>query len=209
MDKNIEIVRKGYEKAARPYYDMKDKTQHLIPIFQKWLSNKENTNILELGCASGYPVGQAILNTGKKYTGIDLSDVQIALAHELYPLWERHFRVAEMVEFCRQSPDEVYTGIVSMFSIRHLPRMYHGELYCHLYRMLKPGGKLLIDAANNPGDAQIDKWLGGSKMYWSGFSSDWTRMTLCEIGFTYVVEESDEKIFGGELERTLFLCYEK
>jgi cyclopropane fatty-acyl-phospholipid synthase-like methyltransferase len=205
MDKNIALVKQGYVKAARPYYEIKDKSQHRIQIFQKWLQDENNDHILELGCGSGFPIGEAILKSGKRYTGIDLSEVQIELAHELYPQWNAHFRVAEMVEFCRNAPDGTYTGIVSMFSIRHLPRMYHAELYCHLYRMLTPGGKLLIDITGNSDDAFVDKWLGDSIMYWSGFSSEWTRLTLGEIGFKIIEEEIDEKKFGDDLERTLFV----
>ncbi|MHA2249624.1 MAG: class I SAM-dependent methyltransferase [Candidatus Kariarchaeaceae archaeon] len=205
----IKLVRKGYEKAAKPYRQGKDNSQHEIPIFQEWLNKPANTKILELGCASGFPIGKAIIESGKDYIGIDLSETQIQLARSEFPKWKEHFQVAEMLDFCQNAPSSTYTGIVSMFSIRHLPRIHHAELFTELYRILQPKGLLLIDCTRNIDRGSTEEWLGGSQMYWSGFSKDWTMMTLAEIGLKFVNSYEDKKMFHGELETTLFLLYKK
>ena len=120
---NIEIVKKGYEGAAESYRESKDPTQHQTPIFQKFLTKSENSIILELGCGTGFPIGKTLIEAGKNYIGIDLSGKQIELAHKEFPDWKQHFLLTEMLEYVKNSSSGQFTGIVSMFSIRHLPRI--------------------------------------------------------------------------------------
>jgi ubiquinone/menaquinone biosynthesis C-methylase UbiE len=98
-----------------------------------------------------------------------------------------------------------------MFSIRHLPRIHHAELYSEIYRILLPGGLLLIDCTSEASDGAFDDWkeIGADLMYWSGFSKDWTMQTLQDLGFLLISRYEDTKIFFGEKETTLYLLYEK
>lgn len=208
---NIEIVKKGYEDAAKAYRDAKDPNQHQIPIFLKFLTETYNSTILELGCATGFPIGKALIEAEKNYTGIDLSEKQIQMAHEEFPDWKHHFLLAEMLEYVKISASDHFSGIVSMFSIRHLPRIHHAELYSEIYRILKPGGLLLIDCTIEPHDGSSDHWvdLGAELMYWSGYSKEWTIQTLKDLNFKLISTYEDTKLFFDEEETTLFLLYEK
>ncbi len=208
MDKEIRYVQEGYARAARPYRDQKDAEQAEIPLFQHWLHHPQNTGkILELGCASGFPIGSTILTEGREYLGIDLSPEQITLAHTAYPHWRDHFRVAEMLQFCRDQPSHSYSGVVSLFSIRHLPRIYHVELYTEILRILTDTGLFLVDL---PGysDEGRDTWFTELPMYWSTFSAEWTKLTLTELGFRLVDSFEYVKEFNGQEERTLFHLYQ-
>lgn len=204
MAENIGYVRDGYKDAARIYREQKDHTQSEIPIFKTWLT-KVNV-VLELGCASGFPIGKAILETGKSYLGIDLSEEQIALAKKEFTQWSDAFIIAEMMEFVRESKENMYDGLISMFSIRHLPRIYHAELFTEIKRILKPGGFLLIDHPDYTDEGR-GTWFGDLKMYWSSFSKEWQQLTLKELGFELVECYDDRKIFDGKEEITTFCIY--
>jgi SAM-dependent methyltransferase len=209
MDKEIDYVRDGYAKVAKIYRDQKDGSQAKIPLFQQWLNHPHNTSkILELGCASGFPIGKAILESGKSYLGIDLSLDQINLARKEFPKWKKYFVSAEMLSFCKTQPSHNYSGIISMFSIRHLPRIYHVELFTNIYRILTDNGVLLVDFPIYSDEGR-DTWFEDMPMYWSSFSKDWMYLTLKELGFTHIAEYEDINMFNGKEEKTLFLLYQK
>lgn len=200
MHKDIEFVKKGYGLVAEKYRAQLDVDEsNLIgienkivkyPIFRQWFQNPNNQGkILELGCASGYPVGEYILSHNRDYIGIDLSEKHISMAHEAFPSYKSHFLEAEMVEFCCSQTDNSYTGVISLFSIRHLPRIYHAELFMEIHRILKPKGVLFIDLPHCS-DEGIYDWFG-EQMFWSHFSPTWNRLTLTELGFTKLNEYQD------------------
>ncbi|OLS28269.1 MAG: Ubiquinone/menaquinone biosynthesis C-methyltransferase UbiE [Candidatus Heimdallarchaeota archaeon LC_2] len=195
--KEIEIVRKGYESVSMKYRKEKDPDQDKIPLFRDFMDHENNNIILELGCGTGFPIGNALLDAGKNYTDIDLSEKQIQLARNEFPPWSNHFLVAEKLEFCRNQGSESFTGVVSMFSIRHLPRIHHAELYDEIYRILKPDGLLFIDCTIEPHDGATDDWtnMGTDLMYWSGFSKKWTMRTLEDLQFKLISTFEDIKTF--------------
>lgn len=208
---NIEIVRKGYETAAKTYRAGKDPTQQELLIFKNFLQKTKGATVLELGCATGFPIGKALIEAGVNYTGIDLSEAQIKMAHAEFPQWKHNFLQAEMLNYLKNSPSNKFDGILSMFSIRHLPRIYHAELYTEIYRTIKPGGLLLIDCTIDPHDGSSDDWvdMGADLMYWSGFSKKWTLQTLEDLRFSLLTEYEDTKMFFDTEETTLFLLYKK
>ncbi|MHA1520761.1 MAG: class I SAM-dependent methyltransferase [Promethearchaeota archaeon] len=209
MDEDIEYVKKGYSLVAKAYRDQKDGEYSKLPIFLEWLNHPNNQGqILELGCASGFPIAKNILEKQRNYTGIDLSLDQINLAHREFPDWRANFHKAEMLEFCRNSPPNMYSGIISMFTIRHLPRIYHVELFTQIYRLLTEDGLLLLDFPLYSDEGR-DTWFDDSPMYWSSFSQEWMRLTFKELGFTLMKEFEDIKMFNDKEERTLFLLYQK
>lgn len=209
MDKDIKFVKKGYSLMARSYRDQKDESQSELPIFLEWLNHPNNQGpILELGCASGYPIAKTILENQRNYTGIDLSLDQISLARKEFPPWKDKFHHVEMLEYCRKSPSNMYSGIVSMFTIRHLPRIYHVELFTHIYRLLTEDGLVLLDFSLYS-DERRDTWFGDLPMYWSSFSPEWMYLTFKELGFTLIKSFEESKMFNEKEERTLYLLYQK
>jgi cyclopropane fatty-acyl-phospholipid synthase-like methyltransferase len=209
MDKNIKYVQNGYDLVAKNYRKQKDSSYAQLPIFLKWLKHPQNTTkILELGCASGYPIGKAILEQKHDYLGIDLSEEQIYLAKTEFPQWSNCFQLEEMLSFCKSEPSEHYSGIISFFTIRHLPRIYHVELFTNVFRLLKSAGLFLLDFSLYSDEGR-DTWFDDSPMYWSSFSQEWMFLTLKEIGFKLLDKYEETKIFNGQEERTLFLLYQK
>lgn len=68
-------------------------------------------------------------------------------------------------------PDEFFDGILSYYSIIHVPRDEQYDLLSSFYRILKVDGVVLLTfhLTDDPKSYRLDFFGGGVKMYWSGF----------------------------------------
>jgi len=212
----VELVRQGYKTAAVPYHNLKDNNILSLPIYHHWLSLVPEKGIVaELGCGSGYPVAHHIASlwkgTGRQYIGVDLSEEQIDIAKA--SLCNDSdivgFTVREMCDWCKKQRDNSISGIIGLFSVFHLPRSQHVELFSHIQRILTDRAPLLFTCPESSTEGFEDKWLGASRMYWSSFSSQWYETTLQDLGFEFVSKSKEIKNFMGQKEVTYYLLYQK
>ena len=71
-----------------------------------------------------------------------------------------------MLEFCQQSNEDQYGGIVSLHSIFHLPRQLHFDLFLEIKRILRPNAPLLFSVPETADEGSFNEWFG-TKMWWS------------------------------------------
>ena len=205
----IAFVKEHYKQVANKYHKSKTDKQAMTPIFDSWLNHPVNSGkILELGCGGGFPVAKKILEAKKQYLGVDLSEEMIEIAKQELSQWSNNFKVGEMLEFCKNSDDNLFSGITTLLSIRHLPRINHVELFYNIYRILIPGGLYLLTVGEDTTD-EIGSWYDGNAMYWSGFSAEWTTLTLKELGFITIDQYGDYYDFDGKPYKTTYLLLQK
>ena len=103
-----------------------------------WVSGK----LLEIGCGEGRGV-EELLPLADSYLGLDKIGEVITMLQEKHPGVE--FQQAVIPPFSG-FPDNTYDTIVSFQVIEHIPddRLFLQEIY----RMLKPGGKVVISTPN-------------------------------------------------------------
>ena len=113
-------------------------------------------SVLELGCGNGLPM---IANLAKKFdvTGVDFSARQIE--HARRNVAGGTFIHADMTKL--EFPEAMLDGIAACYSIIHVPRELHAELFRSIYSWLKPGG-LFIATLNSTEDegSYEDDWFG-------------------------------------------------
>lgn len=114
-----------------------------------------------------------------------------------------------MLEWLRQQKDDSLIGLIALYSIFHLPRSRHIELFIQIYRVLKCGGTILFTVPPAAADGFQQNWLGAKQMYWSTFSVSWYELTLNELGFELISKHKDIQDFLGERETTWYLLYKK
>ena len=80
--------------------------------------------------------------------------------------------------------DDNFDAIIAFYSLFHVARSEHEELFGRFARWLKPGGVLLITVAekdDGPGYTEDDFF--DVTMYWSNFSPDYYRALIRSMGF--------------------------
>jgi SAM-dependent methyltransferase len=95
--------------------------------------------VLDVGCGPGRTTG-LLAARGLRVVGIDLSPGMIEVARRDRP--ELDFRVGSMTAL--DVPDGSVAGIVSWWSIIHLPRDVVPQAFAEFHRVLAPGGTLLL-----------------------------------------------------------------
>lgn len=142
--------------------------------------------VLDAGCGNG--AYSRYLSDKFKVVGIDISEKQIELARQNAPNAEFICEDMTKVKF----PDEYFDGILSYYSIIHIPRDEHYELLSNFYRMLKFNGVVLLTfhLINDPVSYAEDFFGGGVKMFWSGFNKNTNLKMLKQIGFKIIWSKS-------------------
>ena len=202
----IELVKNGYEKIAKNYRKEKNLAILSMLIFKEWFSML-NGVVLDLGCGSGYPIAQRFAQTNESYLGIDFAKSQIELAKKQFLNKNVQFRIAEMLEFCQQSEDEQYGGIIALHSIFHLPRRLHCDLFLEIKRILKPNTPLLFSVPETADEGSMYEWFG-TKMWWSSFTHDWYKKTLNELGFKPLMSYREKTLFLKKEEINWYLLFQ-
>lgn len=110
-----------------------------------WLATIANCQVLDLGCGTGlgYQMCQAI-NSTVQYTGLDISAAMIDQCRQRWPAVP--FAVGVMADLSRY-PDNSFDAVISLYSaFSH--SLETNQTIAEIYRVLRPGGRILIAALN-------------------------------------------------------------
>jgi len=137
--------------------------------------------VLDVGCGPGRTTG-LLAERDLQVTGIDLSPGMIEVARRDRP--ELDFRVGSMTAL--DLPDGSMAGVVSWWSIIHLPRDVVPQAFAEFHRVLAPGGVLLMGFHVGEQTTHKTSGYGGHPM--NVHVHRWTAAALSEIalaaGFT-------------------------
>ena len=190
MDKE-QLVKEGYDMISENFLSFRhqfDNSQELI-IFAKFLP--ENGKVLDVGCGVGIPVAGFFVENGFELTGIDISEGMLKKARENIP--EAQFFQYNMVDL--DFPDNHFDGIVSIYSMFHVPKQKHVKIIKNFHRMLKKEGCMML--VFNPRENEgVDDFLG-TDMYWSCHKPEISRELVLKAGFEIIYDEILDR--GNEL----------
>jgi SAM-dependent methyltransferase len=127
------------EYVARLYHELEYK-----PLDREWLARFAATvgtpgPICDLGCGPGH-VARYLHEQGAQVLGVDLSPRMIELARRLNGGIE--FCVGNMAAL--SVADGSWSGIVAFYSIIHLPPTQIAAVLREFWRVLQPGGEVLL-----------------------------------------------------------------
>lgn len=182
--KKEELVRKGYNEIA-PHFS----------VFRSQFSNEqeldfvcnllpENANVLDVGCGNGIPVARYLVRKGYRVTGIDISEKMLELAKKNVP--EADFYRYDMNEL--DFEDCSFHGIIALYSLFHVPKEKHFQIFRNFSKMLKSGGVLFFCVGHEGGDEQ-STFLGEIEMFWSNYPPEKTIELVKEAGFYVIFQE--------------------
>ena len=171
----------------------------LAPRFGEWMRNvegdpwerfleelasrlPEGAHVLDLGCGNGDKLAR--LAEKFEVTGVDLSAEQLQLAGARVP--EARLIHADFSEL--ELAEESFDAVTAFYSIIHVPRETHAELFARILRWLKPGGLFLASLSHVGSPDRTEEWLG-VQMFFSSFPAETNRRLVLEAGFELLIDE--------------------
>lgn len=142
----------------------------------------QGKQVVELGCGTGRPVAERLAT----FADVTAYDLSVAFIEEAQRSIEGpEFEYGDMATL--DLPERSTDAIVAFFSIMHVPRELHADLYRRMRSWLRPRGfvSLALGATSMRADRQ-DDWLGGGPMFWSSYDSSTNLRLLREAGFAIV-----------------------
>jgi len=180
-----EIVERGYDAVAERYLDWSAGSK----LRERWLEDLRphlplRAKVLDLGCGAGVPVAKLLSDGGSDVLGVDLSPRQIELARSHVPTAE--FREGDIASIDFETGS--FDAVVALYSITHVPRALHQELFKRVYRWLVPGGVFLASLGTRDLPAWTGEWLG-TTMFFSHFDAPTNLRLLERAGLTILKQE--------------------
>ena len=157
---------------------------------------RERGRLLDLGCGAGEPFPRYFLDRGWEVYGVDFSKKMLHLAAQYAP--GMHTICDDMldVEFAPAQFD----AITCIYSLFHVPRARHPELFAKFNRWLRPGGQVLFTYATRAytgaDEFEGEKEFMGQQLFYSHTTPENLRAQLADAGLAG--RAFDFRDIGGE-----------
>jgi len=190
VEEKERAVRKGYDEIAEKYqiirhaFDNKKELAKFAGLLPK------NARILDVGCGAGTPVAEFLVESGFDVTGVDFSENMLRLATKNVP--KAKFVEKSMTELDFET--DSFDGLTAFYSIIHVPREKHFQLFRSFHRILKPEGIMLICLGPDEWEATDEYY--GTEMFWSHHSPKKSLQLVKKAGFEIVSDNI--LVRGGE-----------
>ena len=172
------LVQQGYDRCAATYNEAR-KNEAGPELHFLTRNLEDGAAVLDVGCGVGVPYTQALAQRFT-VTGVDSSSEMIQRARANVPNGSFIHADIMSVEF----PPSGFNGVVAFYSIFHLPREEHSELFRRIYNWLQPGGYFLCTLAHSSEEAYTEDDFFGVTMYWSNCGLEDYKEILTWVGFT-------------------------
>jgi SAM-dependent methyltransferase len=181
-----------YEQHAQAYIaDRGDR----IRVEQTWLDRftallAPGASILDIGCGSGAPIAQHLIERGFAVSGVDSSPTLIAQCRARFP--DRHWQVADMRALAL---GKTFQGLLAWDSFFHLGHADQRRMFPIFKQHATPGAALMFSSGPSHGEAIGD--YRGEPLYHASLAPEEYRTLLSAHGFRVVASALDDPDCGG------------
>ncbi|QBH96367.1 class I SAM-dependent methyltransferase [Limnobaculum zhutongyuii] len=185
-DKIIEL----YQTHAKEWDSLRGKSLNEKAWLDKLISilpDSNNATVLDIGCGSGEPIAQYLIEQQIALTGIDSSSSMIEICQRRFP--DSQWRVADMRTL---SLNQKFDGLIAWDSFFHLNHEDQREMFQIFSAHAKSGSALMFTSGPEHGEA-IGRFCG-KQLYHSSLSEDEYRHLLNLNGFDvidHIVEDPE------------------
>jgi ubiquinone/menaquinone biosynthesis C-methylase UbiE len=190
-----ELVREGFDALGERYleWQLEARQDPRAPYLERFMRElPAGSSVLDLGCGPGVPATQ-VLAQRFDLTGVDISEVQLALARVRVP--GARFVRADLAEI--SFPAGSFDGIVALFALSHVPRAEHDAMLRKVADWLRPGGLFFTNSRARAREDAVREW-GGVQMYSWNHDAETNRCLLRAAGFELVVDEITDLQLTGD-----------
>jgi SAM-dependent methyltransferase len=180
------IVRTGYDALGARYSEWAARVEGdpRTRLLQELAERLEpGATVLDLGCGPGIP-STVWLAQFFDVVGVDFSEVQLEQARCEIP--SAIFVAADICEV--DFPDCSFDAVTALYSLTHVPRERHAELFGRIAGWLRPGGWFLVSLSARGSEDWVGDWLGVD-MFFSGWNAETNRRLLADVGLRLDVDE--------------------
>ncbi|PJE94397.1 SAM-dependent methyltransferase [Streptomyces carminius] len=182
-------TREAYDDAAPTYArlfrdELRDRPldRAILGAFAEAVRAGGGGRVADLGCGPGH-VTAHLAGLGLAVFGIDASPVMIELARQAHP--DLRFDVGSMAAL--DIPDDALGGVLSRWSVIHLPPRELPAVLAEFHRVLAPGGHLLIGFSATDGPSRptqvFDHAVAPAHRWWPDHLAALLRESgLAEVG---------------------------
>ena len=176
-------IRAAYDRIAARYVEERghENSIRYLKRLDKLLNG--GSTILDLGCGGGIPVDSYLVERGHKVIGLDISNAMLDLARRNVP--DAEYRLCDMADL--KEGEYSVDAVVSFFSIIHVDRRLHRQLFQHLRSYLPRGAPILVTMGESDWEGEED--FLGVPMAWSHFDRSANRALIADCGFSILYED--------------------
>ena len=143
----------------------------------------EEDRVLDLGCGGGLPSTKQLAERFE-VVGVDISQEQLRRARENVP--EATFAQSDIAEL--DFSEASFDAVTAFYSISHVPREQHADLFERIARWLKPSGYFLASLGARGSEDWTGEWLG-VEMFFSSYDEATNRLLVQEAGLELVLDD--------------------
>jgi SAM-dependent methyltransferase len=190
------IVREGYDHLGDAYRDWAERMMggYRASFLEDVLRRiAPGSDVLEVGCGPG--TDALALSDRRRYTGIDLSRVQLDQARRVVP--GGTLIHADVLEIAFRPAS--FDAVVALYVFNHIPHDELGGLFRRIWSWLRPGGWFCASFGTSAIPGAVEPaWLGTSDMYFSSLPPERTEALLVAAGFSLWSRKTVTEVEEGE-----------
>jgi 2-polyprenyl-3-methyl-5-hydroxy-6-metoxy-1,4-benzoquinol methylase len=170
-----------------------DRRRYIEPVIHRHFALDKDTPILDLGCGHGAFVHVLRQNGFTSVSGVDVSEEQVALAHQL---GIDGISQGELLGYLQRTKSDS-VGVTLLWDIvEHLTRDEAFVVLDEVFRVLRPGGKCLIHVPNAEGIFGM-RVRYGDLTHEQCFTPTSAKQLLNTIGFWKITAHEDKPVPHG------------
>ena len=151
---------------------------------------KSNADVLDIGCGTGKPILEYLLNKNLNIIGVDASKEMLTIARNNFPTTE--FVLEDMRKLAL---NKKFDAIIAWHSFFHLPAADQPKMFEIFESHIKPKGILLFTSGSERGEA----WgiNGGENLFHASLNTDEYQQLLKKHNFEVLNHIVNDENCGG------------
>lgn len=178
--KKYDLIAEGFAKMRDSFYKEQKYLDELIKRIPS------NSNILDVGCGSGFPIASYLIEQGFDVTGLDGSQKLLDIAKEKCPKMKGVCGDVRSIEL-----NETFNAIVEWWCLFHIPKPDHEMMIHRFSEWLKPNGILEFTSGDAAFEAASSDMLNQELHFYSLDPSEYEKY-LKQYNFKIILKESDQ-----------------